>query len=77
MYFSQIEAFGYYVIKIKKDKMRKSWNKVDGFDPNNREASKSFAQVWKTRQIICTRFNRGDACSIYTVEFVQKIEMVV
>lgn len=49
MDFSQIEAFGYYVIKIKKDKMRKSWNKVDGFDPNNREASKSFAQVWKTR----------------------------
>jgi len=22
-------VFGYYVIKIKKDKMRKSWNKAD------------------------------------------------
>ena len=70
MYFSQIEAFGYYVIKIKKDKMRKSWNKVDGFDPNNREASKSFAQVWKTRQIICARINRGGEDFIYTVRFV-------
>jgi len=30
MDFSQIEAFGYYVIKIKKDKMRKSWDKADG-----------------------------------------------
>lgn len=57
--------------------MRKSWNKVDGFDPNNREALKSFAQVWKTRQIICARINRGEVSSIYTAGFVQKIDMVV
>lgn len=44
---------------------------------NNRETLKSFAQVWKTRQIIYARINRGGVGSIYTVGFVQKIDMVV